>query len=160
VEYGDYECAHSGQAYRIVKENQQRLGSRIRFVFRNFAISQTHPRAQQAAEAAEAAGVQNKFWQMHGALFEHQQALENGDLVEYADKLGLDTTRFLRDMAQHIYADRVYEDFMSGMRSGVSSTPTFFINGVRLDHPWDEETLLTAVEAAAASQEEGDDLPQ
>jgi protein-disulfide isomerase len=154
VEYGDYECSHSGQAYTVLKTNQQRLGNRVSFVFRNFAISQIHARAQNAAEAAEAAGAQNKFWQMHDMLFEHQQALDNGYLVEYADALGMDITRFLRDMSQHLHAERVHEDFMSGMRSGVNGTPAFFINGVRHDDPWDVETLLAAVEEAAASQKE------
>jgi protein-disulfide isomerase len=154
VEYGDYECSHSGQAYTVLKTNQQRLGNRVSFVFRNFAISQIHARAQNAAEAAEAAGAQNKFWQMHDMLFEHQQALENGYLVEYAEALGMDITRFLRDMSQHLHAERVHEDFMSGMRSGVNGTPAFFINGVRHDDPWDVETLLAAVEEAAASQKE------
>ncbi len=154
VEYGDYECSHSGQVYTVVKATLQRLGSRVRFVFRNFPISQIHARAQHAAEAAEAAGAQNRFWEMHDTLFEHQQALEHGYLLEYADALGLDTTRFLREMAQRLYADRVYEDFMSGMRSGVNGTPAFFINDMRHDDTWDAETLLAAVEAAAAPQKE------
>jgi protein-disulfide isomerase len=150
VEYGDYECSHSGQAYTVVKENRQRLGSRLRFVFRHFPISQIHAQAQHAAEAAEAAGAQNKFWEMHDMLFEHQQALENGYLVEYAASLGLDTTKFLRQMSQHIHADRVRENFQSGMQSGVNATPTFFINGVRHDVPWDAETLLATIEEVAS----------
>jgi protein-disulfide isomerase len=151
VEYGDYECTHSRQAYAFIRENRQRLGDRLCFVFRNFPVSQIHAQAQHAAEAAEAAGAQNRFWEMHDKMFANQQALANGYLVEYADGLGLDTSRFLRDMSSHAYAERVREDFMSGMQSGVNGTPTFFINGVRHDGPWDVETLLTAVEKASAS---------
>jgi protein-disulfide isomerase len=142
VEYGDYECSRCGRAYSVAKRVQQRLGDRLCFVFRNFPIREIHPCAQHAAEAAEAAGAQNKFWQMHDRLFEHQQALANGFLVEYADKLSLDTTRFLRDMSQHVYSDRVREDFTSGTQSGVHGTPTFFINGVRHDGLWDVESLV------------------
>jgi protein-disulfide isomerase len=160
VEYGDYACSRSGQAYTVVKQSRQRLGVELRFVFRHFPISRLHPQAQHAAEAAEAAGAQNKFWEMHDILFEHQHALENGFLVEYADKLGLDTTKFLRDMAQHAYVERVCEDFQSGLHSGVNSTPTFFLNGVRHEVLWDVETLLAAVEEAAASQEDGAAPPQ
>lgn len=159
VEYGDYTCLQSGQASTVIKENCLRLGSRLRFVFRSFPLSRLHPHAQHAAEAAEAAGGQNKFWEMHDALFAHQQALENGYLVEYAEALRLDTTQFLRDMAQHSYAVRVHEDFMSGMRSGVNSTPTFFINGVRYDAPWDAEELFAVIEEAALTAEEEASLP-
>jgi protein-disulfide isomerase len=148
VEYGDYECSRCGQAHSVARRVQQRLGDRLRFVFRNFPIREIHPCAQHAAEAAEAAGAQNKFWQMHDRLFERQPALENGFLVEYADKLSLDTTRFLRDMSQHTYADRVREDITSGTQSGVHGTPTFFINGVRHDGLWDVESLVAALEAA------------
>jgi protein-disulfide isomerase len=154
VEYGDYECSRCGQAHAVVRETRQRLGDRMRFVFRHFAMTQLHRHAQHAAEAAEAAGAQNKFWEMHDTLFTHQETLENGYLVEYADALGLDTTRFLRDMAGHVHAERVREDLKGGMRSGVDGTPTFFINGVRHDGPWDVERLLAAVEGAAASREE------
>ncbi len=149
VEYGDYECSYCGQAYAAIKSNPERFGNHVRFVFRNFPDSE-HVRAQHAAEAAEAAGAQNRFWQMHDRLFEHQQALENGFLVEYADKLGMDTTRFLRDMSQHIYAGRVREDYISGKLSGVDTTPTFFINGVRYNAPWEAESLLAAIEAVTA----------
>jgi len=146
VEYGDYECAHCRQANRVIKDNWHRLGDRVQFVFRNFPVNQVHAQAQHAAEAAEAAGAQNRFWEMHDTLFEHQQTLENGYLVEYANGMGLDTMQFLRDMAEHTHADRVREDFESGLRSGVNGTPTFFIDGVRYEDPWDVETLLTVIE--------------
>src|SRR5262245_45317846 len=149
VEYGDYECPYCGQAYSIVKEVQRRLGDRMRFVFRNFPLTNAHPHAAHAAEAAETAAAQGKFWEMHDYLYEHQQALEDADLEEYADRLGLDLERFDREMEDQIHAGRVREDFLSGVRSGVNGTPTFFINGRRYDGSYDLDTLLQAVENAA-----------
>jgi len=148
VEYGDYECPYCGQAYPIVKAVQKTLGRRLRFVFRNFPLSEAHPNASNAAEAAEAAGVQGKFWEMHDALFEQQDALRVPDLVAYAAKLGLDSDRFADELKSHAHAARVREDFMSGVRSGVNGTPTFFINGQRHDGPWYHHDLVAAVEAA------------
>src|SRR5262249_6617747 len=116
LEYGDFECPYCGQAYPIVKQIQRRLDQQLRFVFRNFPISTSHPPAAHAAEAAEAAASQGKFWEMHDLLYEHQRALADRDLVGYAASLGLDEAR-------------VREDFMSGVYGGVNGTPTFFING-------------------------------
>jgi protein-disulfide isomerase len=149
LEYGDYECPYCGAAYPIVKEIQQRLGARLRFVFRNFPITTAHPHAEHAAEAAEAAGAQGKFWEMHDALYEHQRALDDEHLEGYAAAVGLDVERFDREMELQAYAPRVREDFMSGVRSGVNGTPTFFINGQRHDDSYDVETLVAAIEAAA-----------
>ena len=151
VEYGDYECPYCGQAHLIVKEIQQRLGDQLRFVFRHFPLIQIHPHAEHAAEAAEAAAAQGKFWEMHDTLFEHQQALDDTHLVLYAVALDLDEDRFVREMAEHVYADRVLEDLLSGARSGVNGTPTFFINDVRHDNSFDLETLLAAIQAAMNS---------
>ena len=151
VEYGDYECPYCGEAYPIVKEIQRRLEDRLRFVFRNFPLTQSHPHAEHAAEAAEAAAVQGKFWQMHDSLFEHQRALDDAHLVHYAVALHLDEETFKREMTEHVYANRVREDFLSGVRSGVNGTPTFFINGVRHDESYELETLLAAIEAAMPS---------
>ena len=151
VEYGDYECPFCGKAYPIVKEIQRRLGNRLRFVFRNFPLTQSHPHAEHAAEAAEAAAVQEKFWEMHDYLFEHQQALDDGHLVQYAVALNLDEETFKREMTEHVHTNRVREDFLSGVRSGVNGTPTFFINGVRHDDSYALETLLAAIEAAMPS---------
>jgi protein-disulfide isomerase len=148
VEYGDYECPHCGQAYPIVKRLQDRLGPRLRFVFRNFPLRETHPHAEHAAEAAEAAGAQGGFWQMHDRLFERQFALDDADLVEYARDLGLDAERVRRELAEGAYESRVREDFRGGVRSGVNGTPTFFINGTRHDAAWDGDTLLAALERA------------
>jgi protein-disulfide isomerase len=149
VEYGDYECPHCGRAYPIVKAIQQRLGRRLRFVFRNFPLRESHPHAQHAAEAAETAGAQGKFWEMHDRLFERQFALEDDDLVEYARELGLDAERVREELAGRVYEPRVREDFRSGVASGVNGTPTFFVNGVRHDDAWDLETLLAALQRAA-----------
>jgi protein-disulfide isomerase len=151
VEYGDYECPYCGQAYPIVKEIQRRVGDRLRFVFRNFPLTQSHPHAEHAAEAAEAAAAQEKFWQMHDYLFEHQRALDDAHLVHYALALHLDQERFEREMTEHVHSERVHEDFLSGVRSGVNGTPTFFINGVRHDESYELETLLAAIEAAMSS---------
>jgi protein-disulfide isomerase len=153
VEYGDYECPHCGRAYPIVKAIQRRLGHRLRFVFRNVPLVQAHPHAEHAAEAAEAAAAQGRFWEMHDALFEHQQALDDRHLVEYARAVGLDETRFRDDLGRHLYAKRVREDFTSGVRSGVNGTPTFFVNGVRYDGSWDPDTLAEVLEEAAREGE-------
>ena len=145
VEYGDFECSHCGQAYPIVKEIQEQLRGRLRFVFRNFPLTESHPHALQAAEAAEAAAAQDKFWEMHDTLFEHQKRLDDKHLATYAGKVGLDESRFAAEMESHAYFKRVEEHFNSGVESGVHGTPTFFINGVRHDAPWDLETLLSAL---------------
>jgi protein-disulfide isomerase len=150
VEYGDYECPYCGAAYPIVKEVQARMGESLRFVFRNFPISTSHPHAEQAAEAAEAAADQGSFWEMHDVLYENQKRLGDEDLRGYAEKLGLDVERFDTELADHAHADRVHEDFLTGVRSGVNGTPTFYINGARHDDSYDAETLLAALERAAA----------
>jgi protein-disulfide isomerase len=152
VEYGDYECPHCGRAYPIVKEIQRRLDGRLRFVFRNFPLAEAHPHAEHAAEAAEGAASQRRFWEMHDTLFEHQQALDDQHLVGYAKNLGLDESRFSHELATHTHGPRVREDFLSGVRSGVNGTPTFFINGIRHDDSWDLATLLEALETASAPE--------
>jgi NhaA family Na+:H+ antiporter len=146
VEYGDYECPHCRQAHSIVLDLRQRLGDRFRYVFRNFPLTTVHPNAQLAAEAAEAAGVQGKFWEMHDFLFDHQGTLDENHLLEYATRMGLDIDRFRRDLREHTFADRVREDFLNGVRSGVNGTPSFFINGIRYDGPWDIESLVQEIE--------------
>jgi protein-disulfide isomerase len=152
VEYGDYECPHCGRAYPIVKAILRQMGPRLRFVYRNFPLRESHPHAEQAAEAAEAAAAQGKFWEMHDRLFERQFALEGEHLIEYAGDLGLDVARFRKELGSGVYAPRVREDFRSGVTSGVNGTPTFFINGVRHDDSWDLEPLLAALEEAVATR--------
>jgi protein-disulfide isomerase len=149
VEYGDYECLYCGQAYPIVKALQSRLGRRLRFAYRHFPLAEIHPLALGAAEAAEAAAAQGQFWEMHDLLYENQPALGESDLVRYAEQLELDVARFVNELARHTYEGRVREDFMSGVRSGVNGTPTFFINGIRHDGPWDIDGLGEALMAAA-----------
>jgi protein-disulfide isomerase len=150
VEYGDYECPYCGAAYPIVKEIQERMGERLQFVFRNFPITTSHPHAEQSAEAAEAVGSQGRFWEMHDLLYENQRHLEDEDLHGYAARLGLDLDTFDSDLAEHVHAPRVHEDFMSGVRRGVNGTPTFYINGARHDDSYQPDVLLAALEEAAA----------
>src|SRR5277367_5246832 len=133
LEYGDYECPYCGVAYPIIKAIQERLGDRLCFAFRNFPLVNSHPHAQHAAEAAEAAGTQGKFWEMHDMLFEHQEALDDDDITQYAATLGLDTPRLIREVLSGTHTARVREDFRSGARGGVNGTPTLFINGVRYE---------------------------
>ena len=151
VEYGDFECPACGAAYPNVEAVRQKMGARLRFVFRHFPLTQMHPHALHAAEAAEAAGAQDRFWQMHGTLFEHQDALEDEDLAGYAKAVHLDVKRFTSELASEAHVKRIRADIGSGVRSGVNGTPTFFINGVRYDGSWDAADLLAAVEAAAAA---------
>src|SRR5262245_19436055 len=150
-EYGEYQGPARGQAYPIIKALLGRLGRRVRFVFRNFPLATIHPHAEGAAEAAEAAGAQGRFWAMHDVLFENQEALGGEDLVGYASALGLDDFRFVGDLTEHVHATRVREDFKGGVRSGVNGTPTFFINEGRHYGPFFLDNLLEAVEAEIAA---------
>jgi len=151
VEYGDFQCPHCGRAYPIVKQVQRALGSQLRFVFRHFPLTKIHPEAEHAAEAAEAAGAQGAFWQMHDRLFERQFALDDDHLVEYATELGLDADRIRGELEAGTHSAHVRDDFMSGVKSGVNGTPTFFINGVRYDGSWDLESLQAALATAVAT---------
>lgn len=151
VEYADFECRDSHAAHPIVSALINRLGPKLRFAYRHFPLDE-HPRANPAAQAAEAAGVQGKFWEMHDMLFEHQHALEHRDLLDYATRLGLDVLRVRRELEGKTYAPRVRQDYVSGVHSGVIGTPTFFINGVRYEGEWrDEAAFVRALEQAAAA---------
>jgi protein-disulfide isomerase len=152
VEYGDYECPHCGRAHPVVQRVQRELGTQLRFVFRNFPLAEAHPHAQLAAQAAEAAGAQGKFWEMHNMLFTHQDALEGDDIVGYAESLGLDIKRLARELEAGAYAKKVRADFRSGVRSGVNGTPTFFVNGSRYDGSWANEEAFLSVLREAAQQ--------
>ena len=145
VEYGDYECPYCGEAYPIVKAIQERLGDRLCFAFRNFPLVNSHPHAEHAAETAEAAGTQGRFWEMHDLLYENQDALEDEYLARYAATLGLDAERLIKEVLADTHTARVREDFRSGARLGVNGTPSFFINGVRYDGRTDVAGLLTAL---------------
>jgi protein-disulfide isomerase len=148
LEYGDYQCPFCGEAAPIVDEVQRRMGDKLRFVFRNFPLTEMHPHAEHAAEAAEAAAAHGKFWEMHDALYAKQDALDDRHLAEYAASLGIKAEEIQKALAGHAYGDRIREDFMSGVRSGVNGTPTFFINGVRHDGPFDLDSLLDAIAGA------------
>jgi len=149
VEYGDYQCPYCGAAYPIVKRIQKRLGDRLRFIFRNFPLANLHPFAEGAAEAAEAAGAQGKFWEMHDFLFENQSALGDPAFLSRAThQLRLDAARLEREVAGHVHLPRVEEDYRSGIRSGVNGTPTFFVNGRRYDGYPEFDPLVAALEAA------------
>jgi protein-disulfide isomerase len=147
LEYGDFQCPYCGAAYAEVKEVQRALGDDLLFAFRHFPLAQIHQFALGAAEAAEAAGAQGKFWEMHDLLFENQRHLAPPDLLRYATTLGLDLDRFTADLEQGTHEPKIREDFMSGVRSGVNGTPTFFINGVRHNGGYDAASLLDGIRA-------------
>jgi len=147
LEYGDYQCPYCGAAYFVVEEVRRRMGDDLRFVFRHFPLSRIHPHAEKAAEAAEAAAAQGAFWPMHDLLFTHQDALEEDELVSYAAMLELDLVRFSEELTSGLYAARVRDDFMGGVRSGVAGTPTFFINGIQYAGIAELGRLLSAVRA-------------
>jgi protein-disulfide isomerase len=137
----------------ILQEVQETMGDRLRFVFRHFPLTQIHPFAEPAAEAAESAGAQGKFWEMHDLLFENQDLLNERNLPAFAEQLGLDTEQFARDLQNNTYHERVRQDFSSGVRSGVNGTPAFFINGFRYDGSWELGPLLAALQEAADNNE-------
>jgi protein-disulfide isomerase len=148
VEYGDYQCPFCGNIQPVIKKLRKHYGDQLRFVFRNFPQVRVHAYAQRAAEAAEAADGQGKFWEMHDYLYDHQEALDVENLARAATVLGLDKVKFDREVAERVYADRVQRDIQSGNDSGVGGTPTIFINGVRNDDDDDFETLKATIEEA------------
>jgi protein-disulfide isomerase len=148
VEYGDFECPTCKQAAPAVKLVLERFGGRVRFVFRHFPVESAHPHAMHAAQAAEAAGGQGKFWQMHDLLFENQRHLKMANLRGYAERLDLDMPRFIAEMDDEIYLQRVREQMQGGTQSHVRGTPTFFINGIIQDVSFGMHALMDGVEAA------------
>jgi protein-disulfide isomerase len=152
LEYGDFECPFCGQAHWQLKRLEQAIGDQLLFVFRHFPLTQMHPHAQLAAEAAEAAGAQGRFWEMHDTLFENQDRLEADDLLTYAGELKLDLPRFVEDLQTHRHAPKVRRDFLQGVRSGVNGTPTFFINGQRYNGPHTYEALLATLQGRATPE--------
>jgi protein-disulfide isomerase len=149
LEYGDYQCPYCAAAHPVLQELERIMDGELRFAYRHFPLSQIHRFALQAAEAAEAAGRQGRFWEMHDMLFQHQDRLDTASLLRYAEALGLDATRVAADLAEHVHAPRVREDFLSGVRSGVNGTPTLFVNGVRHNGGYDLRSLVAALEAVA-----------
>jgi Na+/H+ antiporter NhaA len=148
VEYGDYECPYCGQAEVVIRELLDDFGDELRYVWRHLPLNDVHPNAQIAAEAAEAAGAQGKFWEMHDRLLAAQDELTGRDLKRHAEELGLDLDRFVDDIHGHEHEERVAEDVGSADASGVAGTPSFFINGRRHQGAYDLETLRRAVRAA------------
>ena len=148
VEYADFECPYCGRAEPALRDLLAEFGDDLRYVFRHLPLTDVHPRAQIAAEAAEAAGAQGRFWEMHDALFAHQDALRPQDLVAYATELGLDGKRLEHDLRKHVYANRIARDVESADLSDVSGTPSFFINGHRHRGAYDLDSLSAAVRAA------------
>jgi protein-disulfide isomerase len=150
IEYGDYECPYSRQAFHAIEQVEQRLDGNVRFAFRHFPLSGIHPHALAAAGAAEAAALQGRFWDMHELLFRRQKALEDGDLRGYAGQLGLDVPVFDRDRAGPAVAARIRRDVASGLASRqVLGTPTLFIDGVVHRGGYDPPALLAALGAKA-----------
>ena len=148
VEYGDFECPYCKQAAPLVRHLLARLGDRIRFIYRHFPLEEVHPQALQAAHAAEAAGAQHKFWQMHDLLFDNQSHLKDHQLRGYAQRLELDVRRYDANMADEVYLPFIREHIESGQRSGVRATPTFFINGVIHDVSFGVRSLARGIELA------------
>lgn len=128
IAYGNYQCPESGASHRSVENLRQSLGDRLCFAFRHFPNRDRYPQSQKAAETAEAAGSQGKFWEMHDRLFERQDHLEDADLVEYADELGLDVQKFLQELSRHVHAEHIQADVETGKQYGVTDTPTFFVS--------------------------------
>lgn len=149
VEYVDYECPFCARAQVVVERVLSQAADRVRFVPRHFPLTDMHPHALLAAQAAEAAGAQNEFWGMSKALFRNQRALEAQDLIAYAEGLGLDVQRFIEELREEAHLPKVKADFRGGIRSGVNGTPAFFVNGFRHDRGWDASTLTEALRDAA-----------
>ena len=149
VQYGDYECPYTRQSTTVVRAIQQQLGEQLRFVFRNFPLTEIHPHALHAALAAEAAAAQGKFWQMHDSIFHHQHTLEDADLEQFAEAVGLDLQQYALDIDDQRALGRIEEDVEGGERSGVQGTPTFFLNGALFRGSWEQDALLAALQAAS-----------
>jgi protein-disulfide isomerase len=157
VMYGDYQDSKSADVYKLIKAIKQELSAAfgedyLCFIFRHFPQTQIHPQAQRAAQAAQAAAAQGQFWLMNDALFAHQQRLENGYLIEYANDLGLDIPQFLKELAKQVHVDRINKDIEGGIDSGVATAPALFINGNRYIGHWNTTKFIAAMIAASQLQ--------
>lgn len=150
VEYGDYQCPFCAKAYPIVKALQKHFGKQLRFVFRNFPLSEVHPLAEPAAETAESAATFKKFWEMHDHIYENQPHLSLPLLLELGINLELPAEEIENAIKDRLYRDKIKKDFLGGVRSGVNGTPTFYINGQRFNGEPEFESLLAAIEQALA----------
>ncbi len=146
VEYGDYECSYCGEAFGIVRELERTFADSLRLVFRNFPLANVHPHAEDAAELAEAVALQGRFWEIHDLLYENQRDLDEQALVGYAERAGANVAQALQAIAAGKPRRRVQSDLQGGLRSGVNGTPSFFINGLRYDDPWDYSSLAAHLE--------------
>jgi protein-disulfide isomerase len=158
VEYGDYQCPDCGRLFGTLQSVQQEFGARLRLVYRHYPLSGIHKHAQMAAEAAEAAAAQGRFWEMHDLLFQNQDSLERKHLLQYAEQLKLDVDRFRRELKQESYVERVRQDFIAGVQNGVSGTPGLFLNGVRQPAVFDQPALIAILQAAPSAAESGSAL--
>jgi protein-disulfide isomerase len=154
VMYGDYQDSKSADVYKLIKAIERELSPSfgedyLCFIFRHFPQAQIHPHAQRAAQAAVAAAVQGQFWLMHDTLFAHQQRLENGYLIEYANDLGLDIPQFLKDLPKQVHVDRINQDIEGGIQSGVATAPALFINENRYTGHWNKTGLMATIIAAS-----------
>jgi protein-disulfide isomerase len=152
VEYGEFECPECGRAYHVVRRLLEEAPGELRFVFRHFARDDVHPFSERSAQAAEAAGAQGRFWEMHDFLFERQHQLEYNDLFRHAEELGLDVDRFRKELVGRLHLPKVQSDLQSGSESAVNSTPTFFIDGERYTGAHDLPSLLNAVRTRVKSR--------
>lgn len=149
LEYGNFECPYCGQAFPVLQQVRKLLGDDLRFVFRHFPTVRTHPHSLRAATAAEAAGAQGKFWEMHDELFTHQHQLEDQHLFRYATRIGLDVEKFSLDMTENVLSSRIEADYdCSLVDEHITGTPTFYINGVRWTGSVDVAPMLAAIKAA------------
>jgi protein-disulfide isomerase len=151
VEYGDFECPHCGALHPIVQAARKAFGGNLRFVFRHFPLRSSHPHALAAAKAAEAAGEQGRFWEMHDRLYRHQTALSDADLERHAREVGLDLERFRRSLGEREYEVRIREDLASASQSGANGTPSLFINGALYEGPIEREEIFAALARAAVA---------
>lgn len=146
LEYGNFECIDCGRIFPILKQVRTILGDNLRFAYRNFPTTRTHPNAMRAAEAAEAAAAQGKFWEMHDELFSHQTALEDIHLVRYAQRINLDIDRFSRDLSEHTFLKQIESDYeRSVLDDHITGTPTLYINSVRYTGNTDVESMVQAI---------------
>jgi Protein-disulfide isomerase len=149
LEYGNFECIYCGRAYPVIKQVRKLLGGNLRVVFRHFPTAQTHPHALRAAEAAEAAGAQGKFWEMHDELFTHQTSLEDRDLSRYARRIGIDLDRFTHDMTANTFLKQIEANYERSLfDEHVTGTPTIYLNEIRYTGAMDLESLLLAIKQA------------
>jgi protein-disulfide isomerase len=148
LEYGDFECHRCVAAFHTLNDALHWLDNSVCFVFRHFPDIERHSHALSAAQAAEAAGSQGKFWEMHDSLYSHSPELDDPQLITYADQLGMSLELFKREMREHTHAEKVNEDCAAAAEDGVDETPAFFINGVRYKGDWDLDSLLDAIEDA------------